>query len=162
MKAFLLYIRYILQGISIFFLFCYFISLVHDLPVPIFSKCYNFVKKNNECTSNVSKIIILTIVTGQDLFFTLRYGMCPETFFSQFLICGIFGLIVTMLAGVNLNVWLDSFSLIYICFLFIISLYETCNLKNNRVKNETYPECEVLHKKPKKYYQALEIHHTMD
>lgn len=162
MKKFFLYIRYILQGISIFFLFCYFFSLIHDLPISIFSKCYNFLKKNNECSSNVPKIIILIIITAQDLFFTLKYGMCPETFFFQFLICGIFGLIAIMLAGTNLNVWLDSFSITYILFLFTISLFETCSLKNHSIKNDTYPECEVLNSRPKKYYQALEIHHTMN
>lgn len=128
----------------------------------LFSKCYNSLKKNNECTSNVSKIIILMIITGQDLFFTIRYGMCPGTFFSQFLICGIFGLMDLMLAGANLNVWLDSFSLFYILFLFTISLFEIYRLKNDNTKNDTYPECEVLDSKPKKYYQAVEIHHTMN
>ena len=162
MKKFFLYIRYILQGISIFLICCYFLSLVFDLPTMLFSKCYNSLKKNNECTSNVSKIIILMIITGQDLFFTIRYGMCPETFFSQFLICGIFALMDLMLAGANLNVWLDSFSLFYILFLFTISLFELYRLKNDNTKNDTYPECEVLDSRPKKYYQAVEIHHTMN
>ena len=129
MKKFFLYIRYILQGISIFLLSCYFLSLFFDFPALLFSKCYNVLKKNNECTSNVSKIIILIIITGQDLFFTIKYGMFPEIFFSQILICGIFGLLNLMLAGTNLNVWLDSFSVFYILFLFTISLFELCRLK---------------------------------
>ena len=49
------------------------------------------------------KIIILIIITGHDLFFTIKYGMSGNIFY-QFLICGIFGLINLMLAGTNLNV----------------------------------------------------------